>query len=80
MRGLDAKDKELKESDLCFFCMRHSAKSECFGKGKSAKPACTAQNAKGSILRNCMRCSLVKPPLSMPWIMKRKKEEGRLTL
>jgi hypothetical protein len=29
-------------SDLCMFCLRHSAGSECYGRGSDSKPACQA--------------------------------------
>ncbi len=48
-RGLDAetKKKALEESELCTFCLRHSASSECYGKGLNSKLACQVLECEG---------------------------------
>jgi hypothetical protein len=38
MQEPEAKKKALQDSGLCLFCMRHSADSECFGKGMNIDP------------------------------------------
>jgi hypothetical protein len=36
----ETKKKALEESNLCMFCLRHSAGSECYERGSDSKPAC----------------------------------------
>jgi hypothetical protein len=42
-----AKKRALGDSRLCLFCMRHSSKSEYFGKGSDKKPAWKVPECKG---------------------------------
>jgi hypothetical protein len=41
------KKKVLDDSKLCKFCLRHSADTECYGRGLNSTPACLVQECKG---------------------------------
>lgn len=43
----EAKRKAFEDSELCLFCIKHSAETERFGKGTTSKPACKVPECTG---------------------------------